>query len=394
MVQISGTGGNTEVNQGSNGINRYSMPIDTSILKPGTLNITVSQMIGDPAKGNYRQGTVKATASFMLEGTYLATDAPVQPIITSSDYIRLNAIGNRSVGDQFLITGTTSLPVGPNIMWQIMPDTGTSPTGVNMTASGDGGNNMVTKGNGTANQVSFAADMSRQVPGKWVVLVGVAKEGAFAMENPMATTSLLCNRRRHVKGTHPSIFFENRNAGSKIKNFHLLHKIRYMWRAYEKEISHLSGIVSAIILVVMFAIILLTGFFAIFSTATIDPIPDYAPGNLVVITGTTNLMAGTMLELDIVNLSSSSGTYSRVGGVDAFIVRGGGIANDWSGVLDTSSLPPGEYQVNAYATNGTGSRSNLLATARLRLTITAPNQNKIIYNFTSQGPVPGPAMLS
>ncbi|MGA9029629.1 MAG: hypothetical protein WB404_04295, partial [Methanoregula sp.] len=117
MVQISGTGGNTEVNQGSNGINRYSMPIDTSILKPGTLNITVSQMIGDPAKGNYGPGTVKATASFMLEGTYLATDAPVQPIITSSDYIRLNAIGNRSVGDQFLITGTTSLPVGTNIMW-------------------------------------------------------------------------------------------------------------------------------------------------------------------------------------------------------------------------------------------------------------------------------------
>ncbi|MFY9982228.1 MAG: hypothetical protein WAK75_06635 [Methanoregula sp.] len=158
----------------------------------------------------------------------------------------------------------------------------------------------------------------------------------------------------------------------------------------KKKYLTYAGIVSAIILVVMFAIILLTGFFAIFSTATIDPIPDYAPGNLVVITGTTNLMAGTMLELDIVNLSSSSGTYSRVGGVDAFIVRGGGIANSWSGVLDTSSLPPGEYQVNAYATNGTGSRSNLLATARLRLTITAPNQNKIIYNFTSQGPVAGP----
>ena len=56
-----------------------------------------------------------------------------------------------------------------------------------MTASGDGGNNMVTKGSGTANRVSFAADMSNQVPGKWVVLVGVAKEGQFEMEKPMGT---------------------------------------------------------------------------------------------------------------------------------------------------------------------------------------------------------------
>jgi len=187
MVQVNGTGGNTEVNLGSDAVNRYSMPIDTSILKPGTLTITVTQMTGDPAKENYKPGNVKATASFTLKGTFLAADTPVQPTITASDYIQLNTIGNRSVGDQFLITGTTSLPVGTNIMWQIMPDTGTPPTGVNMTASGDGGNNMVTKGDGTANWVSFAADMSNQIPGKWVVLVGVAQEGAFAMENPMGT---------------------------------------------------------------------------------------------------------------------------------------------------------------------------------------------------------------
>ncbi len=185
MIQVGGTGGNTEVNAGTNGVHRYSMPIDTSILKPGTLNITVTQMIGDPAKGTYRPGTVKATASFTLNGTSLASATPVQPTITASNYIHLNAIGNRSVGDQFLITGTTSLPIGTNLLWQIMPDTGTPPTGVNMTASGDGGNNMVTKGDGTANRVSFAADMSRQVPGKWVVLVGVAKEGQFEMEKPL-----------------------------------------------------------------------------------------------------------------------------------------------------------------------------------------------------------------
>ena len=86
------------------------MPIDTSILKPGTLTITVTQMTGDPAKGNYKPGNVKATASFTLKGTFLATDTPVQPTITGNDYIQLNAIGNRFVGNQF---PSPELPVCP-----------------------------------------------------------------------------------------------------------------------------------------------------------------------------------------------------------------------------------------------------------------------------------------
>ncbi len=161
----------------------------------------------------------------------------------------------------------------------------------------------------------------------------------------------------------------------------------------KKKYLTYAGIASAVILVVMFAIILLTGSFSIFSTATIDPIPDQVPGDLIVITGTTNLMAGTMLELDIVNASYAPGKNSPVGRVDAFIVRGGGMANSWSGILDTSSFPPGEYEINAYSTNDTGSRGNLLATARLRLTNTTSNQDKIIYNLTSQGSVAGPCKV-
>ncbi len=130
-----------------------------------------------------------------------------------------------------------------------------------------------------------------------------------------------------------------------------------------------AGIVSVGILVIMFAGILLTGSFSIFSPVTIDPIPDHVSGDLVVITGTTNLMAGTRLELDIVAVSPGPGT--RAGSTDAFIVRGGGMSNTWSGALDTSAIPPGEYLVNAYWVNETV-RSDLLATSRLRLTGTGP----------------------
>ena len=128
-----------------------------------------------------------------------------------------------------------------------------------------------------------------------------------------------------------------------------------------------AGIISAGILVVMFAGILLTGSFSIFSPVTIDPIPDHAAGDPVVITGTTNLMAGTVLELDINTVTPAPGTNSRAGGTNAFIVRGGGMTNTWSGVVDTSAIPPGEYLVQAYWINETV-RSDLLATSRLRLT--------------------------
>ena len=96
----------------------------------------------------------------------------------------------------------------------------------------------------------------------------------------------------------------------------------------------------------------------------------------MVITGTTNLMAGTRLELDIIAVSPAPGTNPRVGSTDAFIVRGGGMSNTWSGALDTSAIPPGEYRVNAYRVNDTFARSDLLATSHFRLTNTPPDPTR------------------
>ena len=175
MVQTGSYGSDTIVHAGTGGVNQYSMPVDTSILKPGTLTITVTQMKGDPAKGDYEPGTVKGTASFTLKGTYLGVETPVQATITKDDYIRINAIGDRSVGDQFLITGMTSLPAGVGLIWEVMPYTGTIPTGLDMNAKGIMANNPVTKGDDTANRVSLAVDMNGFAPGKYVVLVGEFK---------------------------------------------------------------------------------------------------------------------------------------------------------------------------------------------------------------------------
>jgi hypothetical protein len=160
-------------------------------------------------------------------------------------------------------------------------------------------------------------------------------------------------------------------VGSKIKIFHVMHKIRYIEASMKKKYLTYAGIISAAILVIMFAGILLTGSFSVFSSVNIDPIPDHASGDLVAITGTTNHMAGTVMELDIIAVSPANGTKPRAGTVDAFIARSGGMSNTWSAALDTSAIPPGEYLVNAYWINETV-RSDILATSRFRLTGTKP----------------------
>ncbi len=170
-----GSGSSTVVRTGTGEVNRYSIPFDTFILKPGTQTIKVNNMLGDVSKGDYRPGTVNGTDSFMLKGTYLGADTPVQVTITRDDYISLNAIGDRSVGDQFLITGTTSLPAGTMLLWQVMPDPKTPPTGINLTTTGIMANAPVTKGEGAANRVSLAVDTGDLVPGEYIVHVGEMK---------------------------------------------------------------------------------------------------------------------------------------------------------------------------------------------------------------------------
>jgi hypothetical protein len=179
MVQIGskgiGFGSDTIVRAGTGGINRFSMPADTSLLKPGTQMITVTNMKGDLAKGDYGPGDVNSTATFILKGTYLGTETSVQAPVTKDGYIRLNAIGDKKVGDQFLITGTTSLPAGVNLIWQVIPYTGTNPAGLDLNAKGIMANNPVTKGESAVNRVSLAADMGNMERGEYIVMVGPMK---------------------------------------------------------------------------------------------------------------------------------------------------------------------------------------------------------------------------
>jgi hypothetical protein len=120
-----------------------------------------------------------ATAIVTTGTTPLAPLKTAQPTPApglSTAGIAIDLIGDKNVGDKFTLTGTTSLPAGTNIFWQILPDTGTPPTGLDGNSQMSvGGNNQVTKGDGTANRISQAVDLGRLVPGKYVVIVGEMK---------------------------------------------------------------------------------------------------------------------------------------------------------------------------------------------------------------------------
>lgn len=155
-----------------------------------------------------------------------------------------------------------------------------------------------------------------------------------------------------------------------------LHVIR-MKKSYLK----FAGIISAIVLAVMFAGILMTGSFTIFPAVTVDPIPDHAAGDLVVITGTTNLKENTRLDLEISPAAPLAGREPARWATDAYIERGSGMANTWSGALDTSAMPPGEYLVKIYPMNAVDSpyaRGDLIAASHFTLTNAAPDPDRII----------------
>ncbi|MDD1690994.1 MAG: hypothetical protein LUQ66_10075 [Methanoregula sp.] len=143
---------------------------DTTQVQPGEVTAAGNLQSENPAP--VTAVTSKAATIAGLSKTAQPASAP----ISSTGVIKIDPISDKYTGDKFTLTGTTSLPAGTNILFQIMPDTGTPPTGLDKDSMMSvGGNNQVTKGDGTLNRVSLAIDLGRLVPGKYVAIVGKMK---------------------------------------------------------------------------------------------------------------------------------------------------------------------------------------------------------------------------
>ncbi|AGB03095.1 hypothetical protein [Methanoregula formicica] len=104
------------------------------------------------------------------------TAQPMPTPGSSTGVIRIDAISGKTTGEKFTLTGTTSLPEETNIFLQIMPDTGTPPTGLDPDSMMSvGGNYRVTKGEGTMNRIALSVDLGQLIPGNYVAIVGKMK---------------------------------------------------------------------------------------------------------------------------------------------------------------------------------------------------------------------------
>ncbi|MFA6332806.1 MAG: hypothetical protein WCX22_07640, partial [Methanoregula sp.] len=126
----------------------------------------------------------KTTAAPAPPKTAQPASAPVQ----YNGVITIDPVGDHKTGDTFTITGITSLSVGTNLFWDIAPDTGIAPKGIDMNQQiGIMANNQVAKGSGTSNQVSLDVDLKDMPSGKYVVIV-VSLEGDPMTVDPSTGT--------------------------------------------------------------------------------------------------------------------------------------------------------------------------------------------------------------
>ena len=127
--------------------------------------------------------TIMTTPAPTPQKTIDLTQTPqktlTRPTTGSSDgVIRLDPIGVIYSGEDYVITGTTSLPVGTDLILQLRPDDGTTPTGYDKEAGGsDEGTGRIRAGNGTVNRIVMEGSITPGgqngvYQGKWVAVVG------------------------------------------------------------------------------------------------------------------------------------------------------------------------------------------------------------------------------
>ena len=169
----TGTGTSAKVVGSPDDTNRWSAPVDTSILRPDAYRVDVIQVSWDPDTGNFTPGNTSGTARFTIHGDYLGTEGPVAAAGTGGAYIRLDPVDTKHIGDQFLVTGATGLPVGTGVLWQVLPVSLTTDSEQMGSFSGIMANSIVTKGKEGGNRVTLALDTIPLVPGEYNVTVSI-----------------------------------------------------------------------------------------------------------------------------------------------------------------------------------------------------------------------------
>jgi hypothetical protein len=215
-------------------------------------------------------------------------------------FIRIDPVGDKNVGDNFAITGTTNLPAGTEILFQVYsasfePTAADPQTGAQSGEfTGATGTVKVIRGTGDTNTWSADIDLSTFQPEEYLVnvslLTGDPAKGDYSTGNPSGRLKFTVNPASGTAGTSQS-----------------------------SDLTVAGGIL-------------------------IDPIRDTTAGKLLQVTGKTNLSAGTDLIVKVIPASMNSETiinnYQNPENAAVIkVVKGSGINNRFSVTLDTRLLP-------------------------------------------------------
>ncbi|MCK9632643.1 MAG: hypothetical protein M0R30_13510 [Methanoregula sp.] len=166
---------NRQVLAGTGGTTRWRFVSDTNGFRPGSYKIRVAAA----KKG------VEGSVQFNLKGTYLGTDIPVfySGSATGSpgaSTITVKPVGDKSQGEVFLISGTTTLPKGTLLMYQVYPDYFEDKSQRSATSaaqpSGIAGDTIVIGGSGSTNTWSCALDTEGYEKTNYIVNVTTISE--------------------------------------------------------------------------------------------------------------------------------------------------------------------------------------------------------------------------
>ncbi|MFH0967986.1 MAG: hypothetical protein V1862_09925 [Methanobacteriota archaeon] len=175
-IKDGGYNTGTTVLKGIDGISQWSVPIDTTAMKPGDYLVQVNN-IKSSYPGPLEFGDATNTTKLVLTGTFLGSDTPVPGENQDNAFITINPINNRNKGEQLLVTSKTNLSIGTEILWEVKPAHLEEMT--SGTATGSMANSQVTKGKDN-NQVSYALDTAVFIPGEYNVTASTIRGEIFS----------------------------------------------------------------------------------------------------------------------------------------------------------------------------------------------------------------------
>jgi hypothetical protein len=325
-------------NQSSRGIMKKQTLIQSSIIAAVVIAaiLSVSMVNGstttakpfipvDPASDKNTGDAFTMTGNTRLPALSEALVDVSRSAPVTGQFIRIDPIGDKIVGDAFSITGTTDLPAGTEILFQVYPASfePTSKDPQTGAESGEftGATGMVKVISGTGDRNTWSADLDLSTfkPIEYVVtasaFTGDMSKGDYSAGTPSGRLTFTVHPAPVTAGT---------------------------------TTAHGTAVAGGIL---------------------IDPIRDTTSGDLLVVSGSTNLSAGTYLLVKVIpvltNGTRITGDFQNLENAAVTkVVQGPGINNRFSVALDTRILPAADHIVTVTevygSANGISSRPGSL----------------------------------